>query len=169
MDAIDVEVTGLKEVQAMLDHLSKQAGDRCIRKALKAGALVEQAAITERAPVKDTTGGILPDGALKSDIEIHFKRDDQGIQQAIVGPGKYTAHAARWVEYGHRLVTGGYNKLIKFGKHAGKTRGPGQVIGEVKEHPFIRPGYEQSRQAVLDAITTTLKTEVTKESKKAKR
>lgn len=165
MDEITVTVEGLDAVQKMLDGLSKKVGDRCIRTALEAGAAIEQAAITERAPVKDTTGGMLPDGALKSDIEIHFKRDSNGIQTAIVGPGKYTAFVAGLVERGHRLVRGGYNRL---NKNTGKSRGPGQHVGEVPEHPFVRPAFEATRQEVLEAITTTLEREVVEASKKGK-
>lgn len=163
MDEVSIEVTGLKEVQNMLDSLSKKVGDKCIRTALKAGAVVEQAAIVERTPVKDSTGGMLPDGALKSDIEIHFRRDSNGIQTAVISPGKYTKFVATLVEHGHRLVRGGYNKL---NKKTGIERGPGKHVGNVPPHPFVRPAFEASRQAVLDTIITTLKSEVIAASKR---
>lgn len=153
-------------MQKMLDDLTTKAADQCIRKALRAGAEIEKAAIVERAPVKDSTGGMLPDGALKSDIVIKFKRDDNGTQYAVVGPDKLTAHVARWVEYGHRMVTGGRSKLIKSGKNAGKTVGPGKEVGMVEEHSFIRKAYEATREAVADAIATTLATEVEKAGKR---
>lgn len=165
-DGISYEIQGLSDVQKMLDDLTTKAADRCIRKALKAGAEIEQAAIVERAPVKDTTGGMLPDGALKSDIVIKIKRDDDGVLNAVVGPDKLTAHVARWVEYGHRLVQGGRSKLIKSGKNAGKTVGPGKEVGMVEEHPFIRPAYEATRTEVANAICTTLATEVEKASQR---
>jgi HK97 gp10 family phage protein len=160
-DGISIEVKGLAELQAKLDALSTKQADRCIRTALKAGAVIEQAAIVERAPVKDTTGGSLPDGALKNDIIIRFLKDTAGAISAIVGPAKLTAHVARWVEYGHRLVRGGRSRLLA----TGKTRGPGSQQGDVAAHPFIRPAYESSRQAVTTAICTTLATELEKASK----
>lgn len=161
-DGINIEVTGLTELQSKLDELTTKAAERCIRKALKAGAAIEQAAIEERAPVKDTTGGMLPDGALKSDIVVKMRRDEQGTIIAVVGPDKLTAHVANWVEYGHRLVRGGRSKLIKSGKNAGKTVGPGKAVGNVPAHPFIRPAYEATRQEVADAICSTLATEIEK-------
>lgn len=163
-DQIKVEIKGLAELQKKLTELSTTAADRCIRKALQAGAEIEQVAIQERAPIRvdDESGTALPPGALANDIVIHVKRSDQGHIAAIVGPDKMTAHVARWVEYGHRLVRGGKSYL---NKRTGKTRGPGSQVGSVEEHPFIRPAFEASREAVTAAITTTLATEIEKASK----
>jgi HK97 gp10 family phage protein len=159
-DGISIDIEGLSDLQAKLDDLSTKATERAIRAALKAGAAIEQAAITERAPVKVDTGGTLPEGALKSDIVVKMTRDDQGTILAVVGPGKLTTHVARWVEYGHRQVRGGYSRKLA----DGSTRGPGSQTGEVPEHPFIRPAYEATRQEVADAICTTLATEIEKAS-----
>jgi HK97 gp10 family phage protein len=161
-DGISIDVQGLSAIQAQLDSLSKEAGERAIRKALRAGAEVEKAAIEERAPVKDETGGILPEGALRADITIRMTRDEQGTIIAVVGPGKRTKWIASMVEYGHRLVRGGPSQLLA----DGKTKGPGKEIGTVRPHPFIRPAYEGSREAVASAICTTLATEVEKAAKR---
>jgi HK97 gp10 family phage protein len=155
-DGLTIDIQGLSELQVKLNDLGTKAADAAMRKALKAGAAIEQAAISERAPMKDGTGGILPDGALKNDIVIKIRRDNNGGMNAIVGPDKFTAHVARWVEYGHRLVRGGRSRLLA----NGKARGPGSQTGEVAEHPFIRPAWEASREAVTNAITTTLVAEV---------
>jgi len=161
-DGLSFEIEGLADLKATFESLATKEADRCVLKALKAGAVIEQAAITERAPIKDTTGGLLPDGALKSDIVITTRRDSQGKPYVTVAPGKYTRHVAQWVEYGHRLIRGGYSKLLK----SGKTRGPGTQLGTVEEHPFIRPGYEESREAVAAAISTTLIEEIRKSAAK---
>lgn len=160
-DGISIKVEGLSELQAKLDALTQKQADRCIRTALKAGAVIEQAAIVERAPIKDGTGGYLPPGALKSDIVIRFMKDVQGAISAKVGPAKLTAHVARWVEYGHRIVQGGRSRLLA----NGKTGGPGKAVGVVEPHPFIRPAYEESRQEVISTICKTLATELEKASK----
>ena len=99
---------------------------------LRAGGEVFQAAIAERAPERPDlpSGTALPPGALKTDIELHRGRSDEGLPAVIVSPGKYTQHVARWVEYGHRLVRGGYNKKGK--------GGPGKEVGSVAAYPFIR-------------------------------
>ena len=162
-DGFTIKIEGLEELKAKFQALATTEADKCITKALQAGAVIEQAAITQEAPVKDTTGGLLPDGALKSDIVITRKKSrSTGGTYFLVGPGKYTQFVARWVEYGHRLVRGGRSRLLK----NGKTRGPGKQIGVVQEHSFIRKGYEQSREAVAEAIQTTLVTEIEKAAAK---
>jgi HK97 gp10 family phage protein len=163
-DSININIEGLSELDAKLADLGTKVAERCIRAALKAGAQIEQAAITERAPVKVGDGGILPDGALKSDIVIKMKRDENGQIVAVVGPDSYTSHVANWVEYGHRMVTGGRNTLDKA---TGKTKGPGKHIDEVPEHPFIRPAYEATREEVANAICTTLAESIEKASVKS--
>jgi HK97 gp10 family phage protein len=163
-DGISIDIEGLSDLQAKLDDLGTKAAERAIRAALKAGAAIEQAAIIERAPIKDGTGGMLPEGALKSDIVIKMSRDDQGTILAIVGPAKLTKFVARLVEYGHRNVRGGVSRLLR----NGKSKGPGSHIGDVPAHPFIRPAYEATRQEVANAICTTLAEAVTKEAAKSK-
>jgi HK97 gp10 family phage protein len=155
-DTFDVDTTNIK---AIFDNLATKERDSIVRKALKAGALIEQHAISERAPIKDSTGGTLPDGALASDITIKMSRDTDDSLMAIVGPGKYTKHVARWVEYGHRAVTGGYSRLLA----NGKTRGPGKVaLKDVPEHPFLRPAWEASQQEVSDTVQRVLAEEIEK-------
>jgi HK97 gp10 family phage protein len=165
-DGFTIEIKGLAELQAKLEDLGTKAADRAWRKALRAGAEIEQAAIIERAPVKgeldDGHGGVLPPGAIKADIVIKMKRDDQGNPIAVVGPDEYTRRIAGFVEYGHRLVRGGYNKELA----NGKTRGPGKVVGQVDEHPFIRKAYEATREEVATAIAETLAAEIEKEASK---
>lgn len=155
-DGLTIDIEGLAELQATLSDLSTRAADKAMRNALRAGAEIEQAAISTAAPIKVGSGGILPDGALKNDIVITIKKGDRGGMYAVVGPDKYSAHCARWVEYGHRLVRGGYSTVLA----NGKTRGPGEHVGEVEEHPFIRPAWEATREAVTTAITTTLAAEI---------
>ncbi|WP_433963664.1 HK97 gp10 family phage protein [Tunturiibacter gelidiferens] len=46
------EIKGISELQAKLNDLGTKAAERATRKALRAGAQIVQAAITERAPVK---------------------------------------------------------------------------------------------------------------------
>lgn len=152
MGGFSESIVGLKELDEKLSAMATTEAHKVIHDALLEGGKVLQAAIAERAPERPVlpSGTALPPGALKRDIEIHFGKDPDGLPAAIVVPGKYTEHAARWVEYGHRLVRGGYSRLIKKGRNAGKYRGPGQEVGEVPEHPFIREGYEAARQPAVE-------------------
>lgn len=162
---VELEVKGLKELEQKLQDLGTKAAERAVKRSLKAGAEVIQKAVEEAAPTKDETGGNLPEGALKSDIEVRIKRDNNNKLEAWVQPGKFTGYVARWVEYGHRLVRGGRSRL---NKKTGKTLGPGKQIGEVKQHPFIRPAFEASAQEAIDKITSTLKSEISRAARRKK-
>jgi HK97 gp10 family phage protein len=138
-DGIDFTFEGLPQFDAAMKELAGPAYDRAARKALRAGGKVIQAAITELAPVRASgpSGDALPPGALKSDIELHVAKEEDGSFSAYIEPGKYTKPAARWVEYGH---------VEKRGK---------KEVGHVPAHPFFRRGFEES---VGQAETTTLET-----------
>jgi HK97 gp10 family phage protein len=163
-DGFSIDVLGLPALHAKLADMSTKALERATRKALREGAAIVQQAVTERAQEKDTTGGVLPDGALKSDIVVRLKQGkDDGIIRAYIGPDKDTAYVARWVEYGHRMIRGGRSRLYKL---TGKVKGPGRHVGDIPAHPFIRPGWEASRSQAADVIQKTLVSEIEKAWKK---
>jgi HK97 gp10 family phage protein len=158
MGGFTATVTGLKELDARLTAMGQDEAKRCIRKSLRAGAVIVQQAIQERAPVRadDQTGGnALPPGALKNDIQIHSTHDGDNLAIAI-GCGSHTAHVGRLIEYGHRIVTGGTSTLTKSGQYRGK----GKEQGFVTAAPYIRSGYEASRAEAVDAMMTTLAKEI---------
>lgn len=160
-----MEVSGLKELQAKLEQLKTQDAERIIRKAVRDGAMVEREAIFERAPERlpQRTRTALPIGALARDIVIRSQKDSSDQASALVTFGKATAHVARWVEYGHRLVRGGQAKFDKSGRH---IRGAGRHVGDVPPHPFIRPAFEESRQRVVEAIVDGVRTRIERAARK---
>lgn len=157
-----ITIEGLAALQQQLTDLGTKKAEKAVRKALRAGAEIERSALSEYAPVNATGGGSIPPGALKNDIVIQMKRDTDGSIYANVTPDKYTAWVGRLVEYGHREVTGGRSKKLA----NGKTRGPGKQIGEVPEHPWVRPAFEATQSEVASAITSTLLSEIEKEAAK---
>jgi HK97 gp10 family phage protein len=140
MAGFTVSITGLKELDQRLKEMATSDAKRCIRKALKSGALIMQESIRSRAPVRpdlpSTTA--LPVGALASDIEIHNLVLDDHLAVSI-GPGSHTAFQASLVEWGH------------------ERKG-----GQVPSHPFLRPAYESTREESVAAIVTTLAAEIEK-------
>lgn len=155
-ETIGVRVEGLRELQAALDRAKGPQAQRVLARGLRAGAEVFQAAIEERAPVRPAlpSSTALPPGALRGDIEIHTLRTaEPGGAAVTVGPGKYTAHVARWVEFGHRLVRGGQSKLLP----SGKTRGRGVHAGAVPPHPFLRPAFEAAQREALAAAEASIR------------
>ena len=157
---ISIKVTGIEQLQANLTKLSTQAAERIIRKALRKGAMIERDAVADAAPVRPVlpSGTALPPGALAADITVTVNKRTDGSFVATVKPGKYTQFAATMVEYGHRMVTGGYSKKTK----NGKTRGPGQEVGMVPAHPFLRPVFEATADQVTNVICQTLVDETEK-------
>lgn len=154
MEGFNERIEGLSEIEARLRELSRTAAHRIVKAGVMEGGQVLRAAIAERAPERPElpSGTAIPPGALRHDIELHFGLDPQGLPAAIVAPGHYTAHAARWVEYGHRLVRGGYNRVV-----GNSTKGPGQQVGNVKAYPFIRPGFEAARGAAVAAAIAKIR------------
>jgi HK97 gp10 family phage protein len=169
MAGFSVRIEGLAALDARLKEMGNAEAKKCIKKALKAGAIVVQEAIQERTPVRPDlpSSTALPVGALANDIEVAGIVNDDNLA-IMIGPGKHTAHAARLVEYGHRSVTGGTSKKSKDGKYRGNGREAESVNGvsggQVPAHPFIRPAYEASRTEATDAIVKTLAAEITKTS-----
>ncbi len=154
----DVHAEGVRDVKAALASFDQKTQTLAMRRGLHDAGVVVQAAITEAAPVRMPmkSGTALPPGALKSDITLRVTKSSSGMM-AVIQPGPLTRHAARWVEYGHRLVRGGYSRVLR----NGRTRGPGSVVGEVPAHPFIRPGFESSVgeavRAFINGLTGRLK------------
>lgn len=165
---ITIHIDGLNEVKEMLDNLAEKEADRIIRKALRAGGVITQDAVQSFAPVRPDlpSGTALPPNALENDITLTVKKINSNQYSAIIQPGKATRHVANFVEYGHRLVRGGYSKIIKKGRNAGKTRGPGSEVGFVPAHPFVRVAFESTVDKVTELISFVLKAEVTKAANK---
>lgn len=150
-DGVGVTIEGLAQFNAMMTDLAVgDSAEKIVRRAMRAGGRVVQAAITEAAPERPDlpSGTALPVGALKSDIELHVTKERDGSISAYVEPGRLTRHAALWVEYGHKLVRGG------------RLKGGGAHVGEVPAHPFIRPAADASEAAALTAIEETLGNEI---------
>jgi hypothetical protein len=153
MGSFSANLSGLKELDQRLAQLKGKTANRLIHDACMEGGKVLQAEVRLRAPVNATGqhGTSLPPGALKADIELAFGIVDR-LPAAIVKPGRYTRHVARWLEYGHRLVRGGYSKITS----SGSLRGPGRESGAVRPYPFIRPAFETARTPATLAFVASL-------------
>jgi len=169
-DGLEIELIGFDKLDANLRELELDGatGERILRKALRAGGEVVQAAIVERAPVRtEGLGGNsanpaydLPAGALKSDIEVHVTKDKETNSFAVyIGSGKYTKFVATLQEYGHNMVSGG--RLFNWRK-----RGKGRHLGFVPARPFVRPAWDESQDAAIEAIEESIATDILKEVQK---
>ena len=138
---------------AKFDRINGEGLKTAQRKALKAVGKIVQEAIVAKAPVRtDGTpaGTALKPGELKADIKarVHISTDVKAATDTscvIIGPGKKTAHVARWVENGHINT-----KAVKGAKNT-------------PSHPFIRPAYDATKQTVLDEYEAIMTAEIAKE------
>ena len=156
-----ITIRGLDELDNLFKTPAPELLDGPLRKAVTGGGKILQAAIAENAPELESPespgSDALPPGALRSDITMHaFVVKGGTSATAIIEPGKYTKQVARFVEYGHRMVRGGYARVISSGPNKGRSRGPGKALEEnVPAHPFIRPAVEANMaraQAEMNAI-----------------
>jgi len=164
MGGFTYRIQGLRELDAKMAQLGGDASTRIVRKGLRAAGMVfvesiqRSAAGLKRWPQRTAESTALLLGAIADDIGMRMGKDDDGLPAAIVGPGPTTRHVAHFVEYGHRLVKGGRNR---------KGRGgPGKVIGEVPQYPFIRTGFEGAAGTAVDTFVTTVREAVESEAKK---
>lgn len=154
-DGLIMTVQGLERFNRDMLEISGPVATKVARAGIREGGRVMQAAITQMAPERPDlpSGTALPPGALRGDIELHVSQAADGSVSAFIGPGKHTAHVARFVEYGHEQ-SGGEKRLIG-GKLEGKF---------VKAHPFIRPAFELSEGEALAATEAGVAAAIAKEA-----
>lgn len=151
-----LKTKGFPETQAALIQLRQTVATDATRGAVRAGANVIRDEMAAQAPMLDeetANSTALDPGVLKTEIRVAMGRvDKEGFIVAEIGPSEEVAHVARWVEYGHRLVKGGYSSFKR-----GRLQGSGKQIGEVPAHPFLRPAYETSWQKSIQEYAADLK------------
>jgi HK97 gp10 family phage protein len=164
---IDLRPTGFEALHGRIRALRAVLHEQAVREGVRAGAAVIRDEIETRCPELDektARSTSLDPGAMKADIGLRMHATNkEGYAIADIGPGERTEHVANWVEYGHRVVKGGYSKATyKNGAFVG-YRGPGRQLqgeegkpAEVAPHPFIRPAYEAtietSQQACIARV-----------------
>lgn len=157
------EMKGLEEMVAQMNNMRAQVSGPIAKKAVRAAGNVVREAMVERTPEnieRNAGSDSLPPGAVKADIKVRFPAQEQVLETtALIGPGSKTAHVARWVEYGHRMVHGGQSKVGA----DGKVRGTGRASAvDVPADPFLRPAYEASLDAAREAEAEVLQEELQK-------
>lgn len=153
-----MRMEGREELFANLDVFAQNVQDSAMKQGVMAGAEVFKAAVQQRAPVKLKAygGGKIPRGALKADLKTRAKRGEKGWM-GIVEFGALTWYIARFVEWGHYLVRGGYLSVKR-----GKLRGKGKRVGRVDPHPFIRPAFDESTRAAMAAFVEAFRSRLKK-------
>lgn len=116
----------------------------CFSKALRRAANVMAAEVRVRIPYNDqsrTATSVKEYGLLLNDLISLVTIDANGNGGKAQITFNKKGMVALWVEYGHRMVTGGrYNR-----------RGSRQV-GNVPPHPFMRPAFEAAAEETIAAF-----------------
>lgn len=150
-----IQMSGIAETQGSLQRFGAEVREKLVLRAVHDAGDVIRDAMRESAHVlaeKNPTSDSLEPGQLRADIRTRARLKD-GVARAIMGPVKY-AYVARFVEFGHRLVKGGYSSAD--GK--GGLRGAGTQIGEVPAYPSLRPAFERSQGESLDVFAKSMQT-----------
>jgi hypothetical protein len=150
MNTGGVEITGIEETMEMLKSAPRTVVASGFVRALSAAANVMADEIERRCPEKtEDVGGILDKGELRDSIVVAVELDSQlrgGVGYAGFSTSNGADFVAQLLEYGHRLI----------GHKPGK-----KPLGFVAPTPFIRPAFEFSAEAAVDAFSDSLRTTVT--------
>ncbi len=187
----NIEVLGLGDVARQFASLPESIQVGPLRKGLRAGAKVFQAAVVAAAPRH--TGalashiGVRSLGSRKKGLEkmavLTGKKSDLGIPEATKS-GAPRGYYPTAIEYGwrpgntSRHVLSGVKraKFTGYSKSLGRVVAKGEAIGDafrrlkdteygtrkIAPNPFIRRAFDSTRAAALAAVAATMRTEIPK-------
>lgn len=142
----DLHITGMADLQKLLDTLPAKLEANVMRGALRAGMKPVQADAKAHAAV---ASGLLRDG-----LKISARIRNGKVTASLKATGKH-AYLARWIEYGtaaHKISAkkGG---ALAIGGRVYRTAGhPG-----AKAHPFMRPALDARAQDAIVAAGEYIK------------
>ena len=143
---VTADVEGGKELNRKLNAIAESMQ----------APVLEDAVLEGVAPFLDAADARVPrkQGDLAASLGANIVDSDQDHADAVAGAlGSPKAHL---VEYGHLQVVGGKVSRAKTaaGIALAKLSGnfAGQVVGHVPAHPFLRPAYDETRQAMVDEV-----------------
>lgn len=166
--ASEATISGLSELQALLDQLPANVEKKLMRGALRAGQVVVANYAKSRAPVATPSDVAARQygasaGSLRDSIRVSTGVRN-GKVTATVKAGSKSAYYARWVEFGTaaHLIQAKNGKSLTFGGHEYKSlHHPG-----AKMHPFMRPALDWASNGsgpALAAVAAYMNGKITKE------
>lgn len=146
MDAIEIRITGLDELERNLKDFPLRIAKNIVARTVYAGAAIVRNEARAICPVRT--------GALRRSIRIRRRRTERGSFQVIysIGPGLWYG---KLVEYGtkaHRIKPR-FMKAIKIG----------EVLGKWADHPgatpkpYLRPAFDKSTSKIIEAMRAKLR------------
>ena len=186
-----VEIKGLKELDAVLKSLPQKIEQNVMRGALRAGQKVMLDAVREKL----RSNGSVRSGDLINSLRIRFDRKakKRGWLNSKLVVGNADAYYAHMVEFGtaahfiriredakpnrqtrHGTKKYSYKTINKMVKRGSLVIGK-SFVGESVSHPgarpkpFMRPAFDESQQAALEAFAEYVRKRLPKELKKVGR
>lgn len=154
----EFEVTGLAELNRMLQQLPAKIEGNIMRGALRAGQKILLESAKSNVPIKS--------GALRDSLKIKT-RSKRGVVSATLVAGSKKAYYAHMVEFGtaKHFIKPKKAKSLFF---AGLAR---QVVDHpgATAQPFMRPALDGSSAQAITAVKDYLATRIPKEIEKARR
>ncbi|SNT76715.1 HK97-gp10 family putative phage morphogenesis protein [Paracoccus seriniphilus] len=148
--SVTIDVEGFAELEKALDNLSKSAGKAVLRRALKKAAQPTADLARSMAPVK--TGKLAKSVIVGTRLDgrqarIHRRmfRDDKAAVEMFVGPSYLRGDGGR---HGH---------LVEFG------------TSKMAARPFMRPAWDQDKNAMLERLSDELWAELEKSIRRAEK
>jgi len=145
-----------KALEAKLRSMTDKKQLQIMTAALREGAGVFKQEVVQQAPertddvVTGPNSDALPPGALKSDVIV---QKQPNALEYDVRFGSETAHVARFVDEGHRIVKGGNARFDANGK---KKSGAGRQVGFVEGSGFFRRAFETASKAAAEAVENSI-------------
>ncbi len=153
----DIKVTGLAELQALLDELPARIEGNVVRGGLRAAAKVVEAEAKRLCPVGKTVD-------LRDSIRVSL-RSKHGRISATVKAGSAKAYYAHMVEFGtarHWIKPRNRKSLFVAGLMREAVDHPG-----AKKEPFMRPAIDGKANDAIDAMAAYLRDRIPKEIDRA--
>ncbi len=153
----DIKVTGLAELQALLDELPARIEGNVVRGGLRAAAKVVEAEAKRLCPVGKT-------GDLRESIRVSL-RSKHGHISATVKAGSAKAYYAHMVEFGtarHWIKPKNRKSLFVAGLLREAVDHPG-----AKREPFMRPAIDGKANEAIETLANYLRERIPRELDKA--
>lgn len=162
--ANDLYVSGLSDLNKMLQDFPAKLEGNIMRGAMRAGSSVFRRRIRESVPIRS--------GALQKSVKLRTK-SRRGRVSATVSVGSTEAFYAHMIEFGTasfyqgsgRSVRAPY-KITKKNKKAlkfGNLFAPSIVHPGIKPQPFMRPAMDQGQAEALEAVAAYIRSRIGKE------
>lgn len=155
LETMNIEISGLKELEANLRDLSDDIRDRMLTDATREGAVIIQTEAQRLAP-KDR--GLTSAQSIVSRIKIRMKKPDRFGVIALIVAGAPHSHLLEFGTKAHRIVVKSKKTLADAA--AAKFFGKSVKHPGISARPFMRPAFETKKVEAVNRIADVLREKI---------